>query len=174
MRFAAPARISIIAALGAWLAPDAALASPMDGSWKVVWPCSTARDAFLPERCREGDNDYFELQLWSTGTKLCGVHAATARLGNRVDEVETWGPSVVGVVGRGPVTVQFRSHWGATGHATLRLVKGRLHWRVIDSNETPDTHDRSSWIPDRAVLRRQRPSDKRTPPACTGLLAPDV
>ena len=148
--------------------------SAFDGVWKVVWPCSKEPPEWR-KFCASRTPNQFELTLWSTNRNLCGTHASVARFGNRVDEVEDWGPSIVGQMTGKEIAVQFRSHWGATGHAKLRLEGGRLHWKLLDASSS------DHWFPEDVVLRRQSkvaawktPTGLVFPPQCAGTLAEGV
>lgn len=140
----------------------------MDGAWEAIYPCETDSSSYgdpNEKKCEAGVRDYFDLQLWSEGGLICGTHAATAHLGNRVDEDEDWGPSIAGLLKGNSASVRFRSSWGGTGHASIRLEAGALYWDVLD-------HDAgTSWIPDHAVLSRKANDHPQKPPVCLGKLA---
>jgi hypothetical protein len=102
--------------------------------------------------------DRFELTLWIDGRRLCGTHAATAHVGNRVDEDEDWTPSLIGTFNHNSALVQFQSHWGGSGHARIERKGDKLYWDVVDQDGG------TSWIPDHAVLA-QKPDGARPPSA---------
>jgi hypothetical protein len=121
----------------------------------VTYPCTASEfDKSSPyaQRCAEGVQDRFELTLWVDGRRLCGTHAATAHVGNRVDEDEDWTPSLLGTFDRNSALVKFQSHWGGSGHARLERKGGKLYWDVVDQDGG------TSWMPDHAVLSR-KPDD---------------
>jgi hypothetical protein len=144
------------------IASISASASPLDGEWEVIWSCKGATGAYS-ERCAQGARDHFLLDLWSTGKSLCGLHLATAHLGNRVDEGDLLdgGPTITGSIQGDIANVRFRSAWGATGTATIRVVGSRLHWAVLSQAEG------ESWLPDDAVLLRKPAPLKTESRACT-------
>lgn len=119
------------------------------------------------QRCAEGVQDYFELDLWSDGDRLCGTHSATAHLGNRVDEDEDWTPSVAGRINGDSAVVRFHSHWGAWGRAKISVLGGKLIWKVLDQD------DGVSWIPKQAQLTKTKRGDGEPPAACSGEVASD-
>jgi len=137
-------------------------ASPLDGEWKIVWSCEGATGAYA-ERCAEGLRDFFLLDLWTTGNSICGSHIATGHLGNRVDEGDLLDgkPTVTGNVDGDVANVGFRSAWGATGTATIRLEGSTLHWKILTQT------DGQSWLPQDAVLLRQAAPAKTESPVCT-------
>lgn len=122
-------------------------ASPFVGFWKKEFSCAGATEPFA-ERCKQGERDVFELAIQVNGDHVCILHMATAQLGNRVDEVEDLKPSMQGEANGKVATVRFRSAWGGTGAAALRVDGNALHWSVSakDGGE--------SWIPGEAVLQR--------------------
>jgi uncharacterized protein len=124
-----------------------ASASPIVGIWKKEYSCVEATGIF-EERCKKGERDVFELAIQVNGAHVCIIHMATAGLGNRVDEVEDLQPSMTGKVNGNVATVRFRSAWGGTGTAMLRVEGNSLHWKVNAKNKG------ESWIPDEAVLPR--------------------
>jgi hypothetical protein len=117
----------------------------MDGSWKATFPCST--------NCTEGNgkSDSFVLDLWSSGARLCGTHLATAHLGNRVDEIDDADapPSILGSIEGTVAEVTFKSGWGGSGHATIRVVGDQLRWQLAGRGEG------TFWFPSKAVLMRE-------------------
>jgi uncharacterized protein len=129
----------------------------IDGDWEIVYSCEGATGIYA-ERCSNGDRDHFELYLWSTGNHLCGVHAATAQLGNRVDEDEdTENPSINGNINNNSATIEFHSSEGATGEATIKVIKNKLYWKVTKQDSDPKYH--FSWIiPKEAILLKQTDS----------------
>ena len=134
--------------------------STIDGDWKLVWSCEGATGMYA-ERCKEGDRDYFELYLWSTGNRLCGVHAATAQLGNKVDEDENTDiPWLTGSFKGNSATVIFHSGEKATGKATIKVIKNKLYWKVTKQESDPNDQFSFSWIiPKEAILLRQADSE---------------
>lgn len=127
--------------------------SPLQGDWQVVWSCRDAVGAFA-DRCAEGDRDYFRLSLVIRDNQVCGLHIATAQLGNRVDEgaLLDGKPTLEGLARGHTANVNFRSAWGATGVARIALADGKLHWRVVTQS------DGTSWIPKDALLVKQSES----------------
>lgn len=139
---------------GLWAAPVLANASPLDGEWRIEYPCSPSEPA-----C-EGRSDAVIIYLWSRGTRLCGGHMISAHWGNRVDgSDEMGGPSIFGTVTGTRATVAFRSAWGGSGHARLVLKDGQLHWH------TTDTGEGTSWFPDDVTLIRSE-TPMRSAVAC--------
>jgi hypothetical protein len=133
--------------VGFWSTPIAAQGSLFDGEWRVIHPCLLTSD-----ECA-GRSDVFTLWLWSAGDRICGDHLATGHLGNRVDEGNLVGsPSIIGTAQGAQAKVAFRSAWGATGHAMLALVDGRLVWHITESHQTDQ--GAGSWFPDDATLER--------------------
>lgn len=140
----------------------AASASPLAGFWKLTYSCAGATDLYA-ERCKQGDRDVYELSIMVQGSRVCILHAATAHLGNRVDEDEGLEPSMTGVMdAAGNATVHYRSAWEGTGTATLRVEGGALHWKVTSKV------DGQSSIPDEAVLARVAAGPFDRMPECTG------
>lgn len=128
-----------------------ASASPLDGEWEVVWPCNGATGVYA-KRCAEGLRDYFSLELWTAGNSICGFHMATGHLGSRVDDgnLIDGEPTIKGVVDDGGIAkVEFRSAWGATGMATIRVAGSNLDWKILTITEG------QSWLPNEAVLLKQ-------------------
>lgn len=80
--------------------------------------------------------------------RVCALHAVSANMGNRVDEVEDLQPSMTGTTDGNDATVHFRSTWGGTGTAVLHIEGKSLHWKATPENQEP------SYIPDDAVLQR--------------------
>lgn len=143
-------------------------AAALDGHWEAKFPCTAeAARGLWAEKCAEAGGDYFELNLWSEGDRLCGTHAATAHLGNRVDEDETWTPSIAGRMKDATAVVRFHSHWGAWGHAEVRVRRGKLFWKVLDQD------DGMSWMPDEAELKRTPGTDGKPPSTCSGEVPAD-
>jgi hypothetical protein len=137
-------------------------ASPFDGEWEVIWSCEGATGVYA-ERCAEGFRDFFLLDLWTTANSVCGLHVSTGHLGNRVDEGDLLDgkPTVTGSVDGDVAKVGFRSAWGATGTATIRLEGSRLHWKVLAQ------HEGESWLPQDAVLLKQPTPSKTESRVCT-------
>lgn len=124
-----------------------ASASPIVGIWKKEYSCAEATGAF-EERCKQGERDVFMLAIRVNGDHVCGAHLATAQLGNRIDLVEGWQPSMTGKINGKAATVQFHSAWGGTGTALLRVEGNTLHWKVSVKDKG------ESWIPDGEELTR--------------------
>ena len=126
-----------------------AAASPFDGKWSIEWPCEGAVGIYV-EMCAQGSRDYFLLDLWTTGSAVCGSHIATAHLGNRVDDGGQLdgNPTLTGTMDGSSAKVEYRSAWGATGLATLQVEGDQLRWKVQSQSEGV------SWLPDDAVLKK--------------------
>lgn len=137
----------------------AADAQSFDGGWKVVYSCEGATRVYA-ERCKEGARDYFELSLQTVGDRICGLHSATAHMGNRVDEDEGNEPSISGKVSGNTASVTFHSNWGGAGQATLVREGNTIHWKIISHD------DQQSWIPMEATLLYQPPEPKTWLPKC--------
>lgn len=127
-------------------------ASPLAGIWKKESTCDQLSGIY-GERCRQGERDKFQLSVVARGDRICALHVVWANMGNRIDEVEDRQPSMDGTVKGGVATVGFRSTWGGTGTATMRVEGNTLHWKVKTKNAG------DSWIPDDAVLQRV-PADR--------------
>jgi hypothetical protein len=152
--------LALLAVCSLWAGPGNAAST--DGQWKVVWPCTEASGPYKDRCSNHSYWDYFELDLWSEGDRLCGDHAATAHLQNKVDETgdEMDGPSIRGDVTGDTARVSFRSPWGATGQATIRIDGDQLRWDII-------TRDKGqSWIPEHEVLHRVGKRPLATTRAC--------
>lgn len=132
-------------------------ASPLAGVWKKEYSCDGVTGIYK-ERCEQGERNMFELAVAVSGERVCVLHVVWANMGNRIDEVEDTQPSMTGTLdGKGGATVRFRSTWGGTGTATLRVEGNALHWKV-------DTKDKGeSWIPDEATLPRDPAQSGRLP-----------
>ncbi len=143
------------------LASLSAAASPLDGEWKVIRPCDGATGIYA-ERCSEGMRDYFWLDLWTNGDSVCGFHISTGHLGSRVDEGDLLNgrPTITGLADGAVAKVHFRSAWGATGTATIRVEDQKLNWEVLDQTEG------QSWIPRQAILLKQQVSSKKERREC--------
>jgi len=158
--------------IGLLLAAVAAAGGSADaditGHWRVAWACvqRTPADVYT-ERCAQGVRDYFELELWSEGEAVCGAYSATAHLGNRIDEDEDWGPSIVGRNTSDGARLHFHSSsWGGDGHATVRIRQDKLVWHVTDRHG-------ESWVPPDAVLSRQAGHYlPGRPPPCSAVSPP--
>jgi len=86
------------------------------------------------------------------GDLLCGTHELALNLGDQLDESVPADKAIAGRITGGSATVKFQI-WSATGHATLRVRGGKLHWDIVDQ----DTGF-SQGIPMHVVLLRQRAS----------------
>ena len=141
---------------------DSAAASAFDGLWEVRFSCDGATGVYA-ERCRQGQRDGFQLNLWSSTSRLCGLHMATAYLGNRVDEAgDPEDPSVQGALHQGFAIVHFRSSWGGQGSASLQRRGRQLVWQIL----AQDPGGEPSWLPQRAVLSRKPGHHTRAHPPC--------
>jgi uncharacterized protein YecT (DUF1311 family) len=116
-----------------------------NGLWKLVYSCADATGIYA-DRCKAGQQDYFEIRLWSDGNKLCGTHVATAQLGGKVDETDGTPTSITGQIQQNSATVTFHSAWGGNGKASITRVGDTLRWKVISRD------DGQSWIPSEATL----------------------
>ncbi len=156
-------RISQLALIGNSLASKA-----IDGDWKVIWSCKGATGQYA-ERCKQGVRDYFELYLWSTGERLCGVHTATAQFGNVVDEDEnTENPSLTGIINNSSADVTLGVTESGPIKATIKVVKDKLLWSInnIGGNPNSQTPSNRSWIvPNQAILIRQIKTSSYQKPA---------
>lgn len=121
--------------------------SPLVGVWIKEFSCDQTTGMY-EERCKQGERDKFQLSIVVEGQRVCALHVVWANMGNRVDEVEDVRPSMAGKANSNTGMVHFRSTWGGTGTATLRVEGDSLHWKVTR------TDDGESWIPDEAVLHR--------------------
>ncbi|GGX86332.1 hypothetical protein GCM10007386_16430 [Pseudoduganella dura] len=124
-----------------------ASASPIVGYWKIEHSCAHATGVY-EERCKKGERDVFMLAIQVDGDRVCIAHLATAQLHNRVDGSDDFEMSMEGNASGSMASVRYRSAWGGTGTATLRVDRNTLRWKV----ETKD--EGRSWIPDAAELRR--------------------
>jgi uncharacterized protein len=124
-----------------------ASASPLAGIWKKEFSCDQLAGVY-EERCRQGERDKFQLSIVVDGGHVCALHVVWANMGNRIDEVEDRQPSMTGKADGKVATVRFRSTWGGTGTAILRVQGNALHWKVSVKDKG------ESWIPDEAVLQR--------------------
>ena len=141
-------------------APASARASPLDGTWKIVFPCKSVGEGEYPKRCAAGDRDHFILDLWSQGDLLCGTHELALNLGDQLDESVPADKAIAGRITGRSATVTFHI-WSASGHATLRVRGGKLHWDVVDQDK-----GFSQGIPTHVVLLRQRVSGADGARAC--------
>lgn len=154
--------VRIATLLLAGLASLPCMAAPMSGLWEARFPCPRPQS----EECRRGSPESFALRLRVEGKQLCGVHSSVAQFGNRIDEPDGNEPSLAGRQQGDEATVHFTSAFGATGTATLRLVRGRLHWSVESQSEG------ESWLPTAAVLHRVPESSWRSNLRCAGQASP--
>lgn len=125
------------------------------GFWEKTFTCDGLSGIYA-ERCKQGARDRFQLSIVVLGGRICALHAVSANMGNRVDEVEDRQPSMTGTTAGNDATVHFRSTWGGTGTAVLHIEGKALHWKATPGNQEP------SYIPDDAVLQRvpAGPSDR--------------
>jgi hypothetical protein len=129
-------------------APNVATANEsMTGTWRIAWTCDTATGMYK-QRCDEGMRDSFTLKIFVKGSKLCALHAATAQMGNRVDEAEGPKPSITGRVGGPNAKATFSSSLGAKGTASLELKGESLEWKLL--SQDGGRH----WFPSTATLLR--------------------
>ncbi|KQW44671.1 MULTISPECIES: hypothetical protein [unclassified Roseateles] len=129
------------------VATSATSASPIEGEWKVVFPCTNATGVYA-ERCADGERDYFWLGLQANGASVCGFHIATGQMGNKVDGADEVAPTIAGSLIGAAGQVSFLNARGAKGTAVVRLSGDQLEWRVLQQSGT-------TWIPEHAVLTRQ-------------------
>lgn len=125
----------------------------MAGTWELIWPCDHATAGSYAQRCDEGERDSFTLKIVVNAGKLCALHAATAYLGNKVDEDEGPPASITGHVNGANATVKFVSNWGGKGAATLTLKGNTLEWKIVSVDQG------QNWLPDQAVLKRVPDTD---------------
>jgi len=117
------------------------------GQWEVVYPCKGAIGIYK-ERCDLGVRDHFSLELWTSGGKICGVHEATAQLGNKVDGPEA--EPLTGTIDSSSAKVVFHSAFGAAGTALLLLEGSKLRWKILSLEDSTG----SSLLPTEAVLEK--------------------
>jgi hypothetical protein len=130
------------------IAPNVATANEsMTGTWRITLPCDNATGMYM-QRCSEGMRDSFTLKIFVKGSTLCALHAATAQMGNRVDEVEGPEPSITGQVVGPSAKANFSSSWGAKGTASLELKGETLEWKLRSQDGG------RLWIPSTAALLR--------------------
>jgi hypothetical protein len=138
--------LAIVVLLAA--APNiAAAGESMTGTWRITWPCANATGVF-EQRCSEGMRDSFTLRILVKGSTLCALHAATAQMGNRVDESEGPEPSITGQVVGTTAKATFSSSWEAKGTASLELKGESLEWKLL--SQEGGRH----WLPRTATLLR--------------------
>lgn len=142
--------------------------SPFDGAWHITYPCKGSTGVY-EKMCAEGSRDYFELYFWSQGASICGTHSATGHLGNRIDEVDGWTPSITGHIEGKAANIAFRSSWGASGHARISIKGNRLHWKMTDEIPNPVSGN-LSWMPRDAVLPKVSGVNPKAPTECSGNL----
>ena len=147
-----PAMAMVLAILAASpVAPSAntETPSPFDGYWRTPLPCNwPGRDSAEVQKCLQ-DPPGFDLQLWSTGARLCGIHEAEyITLEDATTGMEE-APTITGAIATGIMTVKFHSTLGGRGEATMRLLDGKLHWDVVRQD------DGRSALPLHAVLTKQ-------------------
>ena len=125
----------------------AAARESMTGTWQTTWSCDNATGVF-EQRCREGMRDSFTLRILVKGSTLCALHAATAQMGNRVDESEGPEPSITGRVVGTNAKITFSSSWEAKGTASLVLKGEILEWKLLSQEGS------RHWLPSEAALMR--------------------
>jgi hypothetical protein len=130
------------------------------GVWEVTYSCKSDATGVYAESCKDGAFDYFQLNLQADGDRLCGLHSATAHLGNRVDEDEGNEPSISGRISGNTASVTFQSSWGGTGQATLVRQGNMIRWKVTSHD------DQQSWIPMDATLLYQPTGPRVWLPKC--------
>lgn len=133
------ARISELEAVNSSSGSNDSLA----GVWVQVYPCV--------KNCADSFRDQFELRIQQTGIRVCGQHLSTAQMGNRVDEIEGSGFSILGKVGGEGAEVYYSSSWGGKGRASMRIVDNILVWTVL-------SHEGESWMPQQGWLIRKAAS----------------
>jgi len=117
-----------------------ASAAGIDGEWRVIFNCREATGVFA-KYCKEGRRDMFYLKVWSSKSRVCETHLATAYFGNKVDQAGVE-PTITGLKTSPVSTVQFLSSWGGHGVTTLEIVQGKLRWNVL-------SEEGASWMPAR-------------------------
>lgn len=133
-------------------------ASPLVGIWKKEYGCEGASGVY-EDRCRQGERDVFMLAIQVSGRRVCIEHMATSNLGNRVDEAEG-DPTMTGEFKGNTATVRFRSSWGGTGSALLRVENNTLYWKVVARD------DGQSLLPAEETLTRMAAGPYDHLPAC--------
>lgn len=140
---------------------------PFDGDWVHKYSCEelSATPNAVQQCKKAGTADSFELYgLTQDGSRICGMHVATADLTRRVDDAESI--SVYGVVKNGVATVRFKSARSDDdsdlGEATLRRVGDTLIWTKIKGLKSEDL------FPDHVVLSRAARRDSPYEPIKCG------
>lgn len=150
--------------------PDYAAASKFDGEWKLA-SCNVSsgyledKNGFLT--C-QGASDPFVIDLWSSGSMICGEYESVAYGGNKVDDgyiVESSStPQDKKGMENGTLDIDFFGGFSddGKGHAKIKVVGKKLYWIVENS-------DGEFYLADKAVLRRSKSTfnnDKsKCPPA---------
>jgi hypothetical protein len=125
-------------------------AAPLGGLWEVKNPWCPTKPSEAAKQCNRKHNDAFSIRLKVNGTKLCGTHTSLARNGGKIDAFGGDEITIVGLINKGKASVRFVSSFGAKGTATIEQKDGLLYWQ-INSQEAGE-----SWIPDSAILKRNR------------------
>jgi hypothetical protein len=139
-----------------------AVGSSFEGEWVIVWPCAGSTGIYA-DRCAEGIRDLFVLDISVFEKKICGFHLASGQLGNKVDDgtMLDGNPTITGSIQKDLAKVVYRSAWGATGTAAIRVRGKKLYWTVLtESND-------ESWFPSRAVLTKRSGVSRKTLDVCS-------
>jgi hypothetical protein len=126
-----------------------ATAAPLEGTWKVTWPCDPKTVVGVkPDRCDSGE-DVFVLQLMVSEGLICGAYVTTAHLGDRVEDgtvFERRTGSRAAPIGQA-ARLSIREGTSSHGVAVVRIRGAELHWKL--SQPPVDT-----MLPVEAVLAR--------------------
>lgn len=119
----------------------------MAGTWQITWPCDNSTVLF-EQRCSEGIRDSFTLTILVKDFTLCALHAATAKMGDRVDKSTGSEPSIIGKFVGAVARINFTSAWEAKGTASLVLEGKNLKWKLL--SQDGGRH----WLPSAATLMK--------------------
>lgn len=119
----------------------------MAGTWQITWPCDKST-FLLEQRCSEGIRDSFTLTILVKDSTLCALHAAIAKMGDRVDKSTGPEPSITGQFVGTAAKINFTSAWEARGTASLVLEGKNLKWKLL--SQDGGRH----WLPSAATLMK--------------------
>jgi hypothetical protein len=107
-------------------------ASPFDGTWKHDWGCANTVGVWAA-RCA-AEHPHFELDIWSHGNQLCGLYDV-----DTIDHDDSDDPGPMrGSVHGAKATLSFSSSFGSTGLAEIRIVNGKLRWKIVQKHLAKD------------------------------------